>query len=112
MLDGIDQFRRKQEAEHLRKKEEDEKYRKDIQRRSEQCGRDNAQSHAMLSSRREQSTARSSSRSQPLTQDEQPRRKIDRKRAFSQSTGGLEVKDTHHGNAPGEKGSDAQSERA
>ena len=30
VLDGIDQFRRKQEAERLRKKEEDEKYRKDI----------------------------------------------------------------------------------
>ena len=30
VLDGIDQFRRKQEAESLRKKEEDEKYQKDI----------------------------------------------------------------------------------
>ena len=30
VLNGIDQFKRKQEAEHLRKKEEDEKYRKDI----------------------------------------------------------------------------------
>ena len=40
--------------------------------------------------------ARSSSRSQPLTQDEQPQRRIDRKQAFGQSTGGLEVKDTHH----------------
>ena len=56
--------------------------------------------------------ARSSSRSQPLTQDEQPRRKIDRKWAFGQSTGGSEVTDTHHGNSPGEKGSKAQSEQA
>ena len=112
VLNGIDQFRRKQEAKHLRKKEEDEKYQKDIRCWSEQRGRDNAQSRAMESSRRELSMARSSSRSQPLTQDEQPRRKIDRKRAFGQSTGGLEVKDTHHGNAPGEKGSDAQSEWA
>ena len=56
--------------------------------------------------------ARSSSRSRPLTQDEQPRRKIDRKRAFGQSTGGPEVTDTHHGNTPGEKGSDTQSKRA
>ena len=30
VLDGIDQFKRKQEAVHLRKKEEDKKYRKDI----------------------------------------------------------------------------------
>ena len=112
VLDGIDQFKRKQEAEHLRKKEEDEKYRKDIWRWSEQCGRDNAQSHSRQSSRREQSTARSSPRSWPMTQDEQPRKKIDRKRAFGQSTGGSEVKDTHHGSAPGEKGSDTQSERA
>ena len=112
VLDSINQFRRKQEAEHLRKKEEDKKYRKDIRCRSEQCGRDNAWSRAMQSSRREQSMARSSSRSWPLTQDKQPRRKIDRKQALSQSTGGSEVKDTHHGNAPGEKGSDAQSERA
>ena len=65
---------------------------------------------ALQSSRREQSMARSLSRSCPLTQDEQPLRRIDRKRAFGQSTGGLEVKDTHHGNTPGEKGSDAQSE--
>ena len=110
VLDSIDQFRRKHEAECLRKKEEDEKYQKDIRHRSEQHGRDNARSCAMQSSRREQSMARSSSRSQPSTQDKQPRRKIDRKRAFGQSTGGSEVKDTHHGNAPGEKGWDAQSE--
>ena len=111
MLDGIDQFRRKQEAERLRKKE-DEKYQKDIQRWSEQHGRDNARSHATQSSRREQSTARSSSRSQPLTQDEQPWRRIDRKQAFGQSTGGSEAKDTHHGNAHGAKGLDAQPEGA
>ena len=64
----------------------------------------------MQSSRREQSTARSSSRSRPMTQDKQPRKRIDRKRAFGQSTGGSEVKDTHHGSTPGEKGSDTQSE--
>ena len=110
MLDCIDQFRRKQEAEHLRKKE-DEKY-QDILHQSEQRGRDNARSRATQSSRREQSMARSSSRSRPLSQDEQPRRRIDRKRAFGQSTGGSEVKDTHHGNAPGEKGSDTQFEQA
>ena len=56
--------------------------------------------------------ARFSSKSWPLTQDEQPWRKIDRKRAFGQSTGGSEVTDTHHGNAPGGKGLDAQSEWA
>ena len=64
----------------------------------------------MQLSRREQSTARSLSRSQPVTQDEQPQKRIDRKQAFSQSTGGSEAKDTHHGSTPGEKGSDAQSE--
>ena len=82
----------------LRKREQDKKYRKDIRRWSEQCGRDNAQSHPGESS----PWLGPSSRSQPSTQDEQPRRKIDRKRAFGQSTGGSEVKDTHHGNAPGE----------
>ena len=112
VLDTIDQFKTKQEAKHLRKKEEDEKYRRDIRRRSEQCGRDNAQSHSMQSSRREHSTARSSSRTQPMTQDEQPQKRIDRKRAFGQSMGGSEVKDTHHGSAPGEKVPDAHSERA
>ena len=111
VLDGIDQFS-KQEAECLKKKEEDEKYQKDIRHWSEQRGRNNARSHATQSSRREQSMARSSSKSRPLTQDEQHRRRIDRKWAFGQSTGGSEVKDTYHGNAPGEKGSDAQSERA
>ena len=30
VLDAIDQFKRKLEVEHLRKKEEDEKYRRDI----------------------------------------------------------------------------------
>ena len=112
VLDGIDQFKRKQEAERLRNKEEDEKYRKDIWRWSEQHGRDNARSRSMQLSRREQSTARSSFRSWPMTQDEQPWNRIDRKRAFGQSTGGSEVKDTHHGSAPGEKGSDAHSEQA
>ena len=110
VLNGIDQFKRKQEAESLRKKEEDEKYRKDIQCQSEQHGRYNAQSHSMQLSRREESTARSLSRSQPMTQEEQPRKRIDRKQAFGQSKGGSEVKDTHHGSAPGEKGSDAHSE--
>ena len=47
-----------------------------------------------------------------MTQDEQPRKRIDRKWAFGQSTGGSEVKDTHHVSAPGEKGSDAHSEQA
>ena len=47
-----------------------------------------------------------------MTQDEQPRKRIDRKQAFSQSTGGSEVKDTHHGSTPGEKGSDTHSEQA
>ena len=112
VLNSIDLFKRKQEAKCLRKKEEDEKYRKDIWHQSEQCGRDNARSRSMQLSRREQSTARSSSRSRPMTQDEQPWKRIDRKWAFGQSTGGSEVKDTHHGSAPGEKGSDTHSERA
>ena len=30
VLDGIDQFKRKQEAERLRKKEQDKRYQKDI----------------------------------------------------------------------------------
>ena len=34
VLNAINQFKRKQEAEHLRKKEEDEKYRRDIWRQS------------------------------------------------------------------------------
>ena len=110
VLDAIDQFKRKQEAECLRKKEEDEKYRRDIQRQSEQCGRDNAQSHSMQLSRREHSTARSSSRTRLMTQDEQPRKRIDRKQAFGQSMGGSEVKDIHHGSTPGEKVPDAYSE--
>ena len=46
VLNGIDQFKRKQGAERLRKKEEDEKHQRDIRRWSEQCGRDNARSHA------------------------------------------------------------------
>ena len=112
VLDAIDQFKRKQEAEHLRKKEEDEKYRRDIWCWSEQRGRDNARSHSKQSSRREHSMARSSSRTQPMTQDEQPQKRIDRKRAFSQSTGGSEVKDIHHGSTPGEKVPDTHSERA
>ena len=112
VLNAINQFKRKQEAEHLRKKEEDEKYRRDIRRWSEQCGRDNAQSHSMQSSRREQSMARSLSGTQPMTQDEQPRKRIDRKRAFGQSTRGSEVKDTHHGSTPGEKVPDAHSKQA
>ena len=112
VLDGINQFKRKQEAKHLRKKEEDKKYRKDIWCQSQQHGRDNARSHSMQSSRREQSMARSSSRSRPMTQDEQPQKRIERKRAFSQWTGGSEVKDTHHGSTPGEKGLDTHSEWA
>ena len=112
LLEGINQFKRKQEAERLRKKEQDERYWKDIQHRSEQHGRDNARSHPMQSSRRVESTTRSSSRFRPSTKDEQPRRKIDRKRAFGQSTNHSEVKDIHHGKAPGNEGAVAQSERA
>ena len=112
VLDAIEQFKRKQEAEHLRKKEEDEKYRRDIQCKSEQHGRDNAWSHSTQSSRREDSTGRSVSRTWPTTQDEQPQRKIDRKQAFSQSTGISDVKDTHHGGAQKEKVPDAHSEQA
>ena len=112
VLDAIDQFKRKQEAEHLRKKEEDKKYRRDIRRQSEQCGRDNAQSHSTQSSRREHSTGRSLSQTWPMTQDEQRWRRIDRKRAFGQSTSGSEVKDTHHGSAPEEKVPEAHSEQA
>ena len=84
VLDAIYQFKRKQKTEHLRKKEEDKKYRRDIRHRSEQHGRDNARSRSMQLSRREHSTARFPSRTQPMTQDEQPRRRIDRKRAFGQ----------------------------
>ena len=110
VLDAIDQFKRKQEAEHLRKKEEDEKNRRDIWHWSEQCGRDNAWSRCMQSSRREHSMARSLSRTWPMTQDEQPQKRIDRKRAFGQSTGGSEVKDIHQGSAQGEKVPDTHSE--
>ena len=109
VLDAIKQFQRKQEAEHLRKKEEDEKYRWDIRCQSEQCGRDNAWSHSTQLSRREDSTGRYA---QPTTRDEQPRRKIDRKWAFSQSTGISDVKDTHHVGAQKEKVPDAHSEQA
>ena len=112
VLNAIDQFKRKQEAEHLRKKEGDQKNRRDIRCQSEQHGRDNAWSRSTQSSRREQSTARSSSRTRPMTQDKQPQKRIDRKQAFGQSTGGSEVKDTHHGSAPGEKVPDAHSEQA
>ena len=56
--------------------------------------------------------ARSLSRTWPMTQDEQPRKRIDRKLAFGQSTGGSEVKDTHHGSAPREKVPDTHSEQA
>ena len=112
VLDTIDQFKRKQEAKHLRKREEDEKYRRDIRCRSEQRGRDNARSHSTQSSRREHSMGRSSSWTQPMTQDKQPRRRIDRKRAFSQPTGGSEVKDIQHGSAQKEKVPEAHSEQA
>ena len=112
VLDAIEQFKRKQEAKCLRKKEEDEKYRRDIRHRSEQRGRDNAWSHSTQSSRREDSTGRSASRTRPTTWDEQPRRKIDRKGAFSQSTGISDVKDTHRGGAQKEKVPDAHSEQA
>ena len=112
VLNAIDQFKRKQEAECLRKKEEDEKYRRDIRRQSEQRGRDNARSHSTQSSRREHSMARSSAQTWPMTQDEQPWRRIDRKWAFGQSTGGSEVKDTHHGSTPEEKMPEAHSEQA
>ena len=112
VLDSIDQFKRKQEAERLRKKEQDERYWKDIRHRSEQCGRDNAQSRPTQSSRREESRTRSSSRSRPSIKDEPPQRKIDRKQAFSQSTDRSEVKDIHHGKAPGNEGAVTQSERA
>ena len=112
VLNGIDQFKRKQEAKCVRKKEQDKRYWKDIRHRSEQCGRDNAQSCPTQSSRREESMTRSSSRSRPSTKDELPRRKIDRKQAFGQSTDCLEVKDIHHGKAPGNEGSVTQSERA
>ena len=112
VLDTIEQFKRKQEAECLRKKEEDEKYRRDIRCHSEQCRRDNAQSHSTQSSRREDSTGRSMSQTQPMTWDEQPRRRIDRKQAFGQSTSVSEVKDTHHGGAQKEKVPDAHSEQA
>ena len=47
-----------------------------------------------------------------MTQDEQPRRRIDRKWAFSQSTGGSGVKDTHHESTPGGKVPEAHSEQA
>ena len=47
-----------------------------------------------------------------MTQDEQPRRRINRKWAFDQSTGGSEVKDTHHGSVLGEKVPEAHSEQA
>ena len=112
VLNAVNQFKRKQEAEHLRKKEKDEKYRRDIRRRSEQRGRDNAQSRSTQSFRREHSMARSSSRTRPMTQDEQPWKRIDRKQAFGQSTGGSEVKDIHHGSTLGEKVPDAHSEQA
>ena len=49
---------------------------------------------------------------QPTTQDEQPQRRIDRKRAFGQSTSVSEVKDTHHGSAQKGKMSDARSKQA
>ena len=55
---------------------------------------------------------RSSSRSQPSTRDEPPRRKIDRKWAFGQSTDHSEVKDIHHGKAPGSEGAVTQLEQA
>ena len=45
-----------------------------------------------------------------MTQDEQPQKRIDRKWAFGQSTGGSEVKDIHHGSALGEKVPDAHPE--
>ena len=64
----------------------------------------------MQSSRREHSIARSLSRTQPMAKYEQPQRRIDRKWAFGQSTGGSEVKDTHHGSAPGEKVPEVHSE--
>ena len=112
VLDAIDQFKRKQEAEHLRKKEEDEKCRRDIWHHSEQCGRDNALSHSTQSSRREDSTGRSTSQTRPMTQDEQPSSKIDRKWAFGQSIGISDVKDTHHRGAQKEKVPDAHSEQA
>ena len=47
-----------------------------------------------------------------MTQDKQPQRRIDRKQAFGQSTGGWEVKDIHHGSTPGEKVPEAHSEQA
>ena len=47
-----------------------------------------------------------------MTWDEQPQRKIDRKWAFSQSTGVSEAKDTHLGGAQKEKVPDACSEQA
>ena len=112
VLDAIEQFKRKQEAEHLRKKEEDEKYRRDIRHRSEQHGRDNTWSHSTQLSRREDSTGRSVSQTRPMIWDEQPRRRIDRKRAFSQSTSVSEAKDTHHGGTQKEKVPDACSEQA
>ena len=112
VLNGIDQFKKKQEAECLRKKEQDERYRKDIWCQSEQHGRDNARSRTSQSSRREESKIRFSSRSRPSTRDEPTWRKIDRKWAFSQSTDRSEVKDIHHGKAPESEGAVVQSERA
>ena len=69
----------------------------------EQQGRDNARSHSTHSSRREGSTSRSASGTWATTRDEQPRRRIDRKRAFGQSTSVSEVKDAHQGSALKEK---------
>ena len=46
-----------------------------------------------------------------MTQDEQPWRRIDRKRAFGQSTGGSEVKNTHHWSTPDGKMPEAHSEQ-
>ena len=112
VLNAINQFKRKQEAKHLRKKEEDKKYRRDIRCQSEQHGRDNAWSHSTQSLRRGYTMARSSSQTWLMNQDNQPRRRIDRKRAFGQSTGGSEVKDTHHGSTPEEKVPEAHSEQA
>ena len=66
----------------------------------------------MQSSRREHSTARSSSRTRPMTQDEQPPKKIDRKQAFGQSMGSSEVKDIQHGSVLREKVPDVHSELA